>query len=315
MKAENAEPGGSRRVIVLTALVVVIIGIITAALIYANKVAPFQTTMLEVDDASIKMRYFLKRISLANTTTSNMFQTLAVEEIIKQVASQLPYDIKIAEEEIDQALKAIAASAGENETMSESEFESWYRQELKSSRFSNSEYREVVRVNLMQRKLSLYLEERIPTVAPQVHLYMIVQGSIDDAVNVKRRLDAGEDFLTLGKELSQGDSSEAQDVDIGWFPRGALPAAIAQVAFDELDIGQYSEPVSVNEAYFAIVMVAEKAAARVLDEQALEILKSNVLDQWLRQEMQYHKIVVHGLNNGYDGETEAWIQWQLQNSR
>lgn len=313
MKAENSTPGGSRNVIVLTVLVVVIIGIVTAVLIYASKVAPFQTVVLEVNNASIKMRYFLKRVSLANATPDAMFQTLAAEEVVKQIAPQTPYGIKVTEEDIDQAIRIIPA--GEDVTISDSDFESWYRQELKKTGLSKSEYRDLIRVNLLRGRLSQYLAERIPTVAAQVHIYMIARGSFDDIGKVKQRLDAGEDFLELGRELSSDDPDNPQDVDLGWFPRSALPENVARAAFDVLDIGQYSEPILVNQQYFAIVMVTERAAARQLDEQALEILQSNALERWLRQEIPYHKIVVHGLSNGYDGETEAWVQWQLQKSR
>jgi parvulin-like peptidyl-prolyl isomerase len=313
MKAENPTPGGSRNVIVLTVLVVVVIGIITAVLIYANKVAPFQTIVLEVNDASIKMRYFLKRVSLANATPDSMFQTLATEEIIKQIAPQMPYGIKVTEEDIDQYIRTIPA--GENETISENDFESWYRQELKKTGLSKAEYRDIVLINLLGSRLSLYLSERIPTVAPQVHLYTITQESADDIANVKQRLDAGEDFLGLAQELRLDDPTNSQEPDLGWFTRSVLPEDVAQLAFDVLDVGQYSEPMFANQQYYAIVMVAERAAAMQVDEQTIEILRSNVLDGWLQQEMPYHKIAVHGLSNGYDRETEAWVQWQLQKSR
>ena len=315
MKAENPETGGRRNVIVLAVLAVVIIGIITAVLIYANKVAPFQATVLVVDGTSVKMGYFLKRASIAGTTPSSMLQTLVTEEVVKQIAPQMPYNIKISEEEIDQALREMAASAGESETIDEADFESWYRRELKGTRFSNSEYREIVRTNLMRFKLTLYLEERIPTVAEQVRLYLIAQGSYDGAVKVKQRLDAGEDFLEVARELAGGDSADTSDFDLGWVPRTLLPEDMARAAFERLKVGQYSEPILVNQQYFAIIMVLDRAAARLLDEQALAILKSSVFDRWLQQEMAYHKVAVHGLNNGYDGETEAWIQWQLQDMR
>ena len=107
MKAENSTPGGSRNVIVLTVLVVVVIGIITAVLIYANKVAPFQTIVLEVNDASIKMRYFLKRVSLANVTPDTMLQTLATEEIIKQIAQTTGF-YEREQEVVEQFLKKIS---------------------------------------------------------------------------------------------------------------------------------------------------------------------------------------------------------------
>jgi hypothetical protein len=57
--------------------------------------------------------------------------------------------------------------------------------------------------------------------------------------------------------------------------------------------------------------VKEKAAARQISEQALEILKSRVLERWLLEEKKANTIKFHGFNNGFDSETHAWITWQL----
>lgn len=310
MKAENSATGGSRNVIVLTVLVVVIIGIITAVLIYADKVAPFQSTVLEVDDASIKMRYFLKRMALGATTADDMFKTIASEEIIRQIAPQPPYNLKVTEEDIDSYIRTIPA--GEDVEISDDDFKVWYRGELKKTGLSTSEYRELVLANLLRIQLTEYLAERVPTVAPQVQIQIIPMISYEDALDAKERLDNGEDFLQLGKELVPSDSENPLDIDLGWYPRGVLPADVDRVAFNLLEAGEVSDPILVNQQFFAIVKVAGKAAAREVDEQLLNQLKSNVLPDWLDREMQYHRIIVRGLNNGYDAETEAWVRYQLQ---
>jgi hypothetical protein len=62
-------------------------------------------------------------------------------------------------------------------------------------------------------------------------------------------------------------------------------------------------------------MVVERAAARQIEEQTIENLKSRVLERWLDREIRYHSIKFHGLKNGFDAETEAWIQWQLYKTK
>ena len=59
-------------------------------------------------------------------------------------------------------------------------------------------------------------------------------------------------------------------------------------------------------------MISEKAAAREIDEGSLQMIKARSLDEWLNEEKQYHKVEFHGFKNGYDSETDAWVQWQLQ---
>ena len=144
---------------------------------------------------------------------------------------------------------------------------------------------------------------------------MIAQRTTEDANKAKQRLDAGEDFFPLARELNSDRQLKGHDGDLGWYPHGALPENVARVAFDELDIGQYREPLVFNQQFAPIVMVTERAAVKQINEQALQILKSKVLEQWLQKESPHHKVAVHGLNNGYDEETEAWVQWQLQRMR
>ena len=317
MKSSNAETSGSRhgQIIAIAVLVVIVVGAVTGIIIYADRIAPFRATVLEVDDSRISMRYFLKRASKAFDDPMTVLQALAAEEIIKQVAPNMPYGINVADTDIDRALREIASSRldlEEGESLGEGEFETWYSEELKNSKLSDAEYREKVMGDLLGVGLSQYLAERVPTVAAQVHLQVITLGSIDDARAVKQRLDNGESFLEVAEELKANGQLLIQDIDQGWRPRSGLPVSIANVAFDSLEVGQYSEPLLVNQQYYAIFRVVERAAARQVEEEVLEVLKSNVFDRWLQQELPYHTIVIHGLSNGYDQETDAWIRWQIQ---
>ena len=58
----------NRRTVILAVFVVLAIGIATAVLLYGTARAPFRATVMEVNDTSIKMKYFLKRLSLARTS-------------------------------------------------------------------------------------------------------------------------------------------------------------------------------------------------------------------------------------------------------
>jgi foldase protein PrsA len=299
----------NRRTIILAVIAVLAIGIATAVLIYQNTRAPFRAAVLEVNDTSIKMNYFLKRLSVARTNSRTMLQTLVNEQIIKQTASQPPYSIQISDDDIEHALEKAARSQGV--AADDQAFDAWYRQELKRTGFSEAEYKDLVRTNLMIERLIQYLIERVPTVAEQVHLYMIGQSSMEAAREVKRRLNEGEDFYALAREVNVDEQLRTQGGDLGWFPRNGLAADLARVAFDELEIGKASEPIVFNEQLVVIILVADRAAARQIDEETLRNLKSKVLDEWLVREIQHHRITFHGLKNGFDAETEAWIQWQL----
>ena len=309
-KVGAAESKAKFRTIILAVIAVLIIGGIAGVAIYIDRVAPFRTTVLVVGDRSINMRYFLKRVRISGREPMALFQTLIREEIIKQVAPNPPYNIDISEEETDQFLKGIAR--GESDTISENDFKEWYRQQLNETRLSKAEFRDLARTNLLTLRLTEYLTEKVPTVAEQIHLHMIPVQEFEVVNKIKERLDAGADFATLAREVSSDPKLKERGGDFGWFPRGALSPEIARAAFDELDVNEASEPLYLDDRTFVVIMISEKTAAREIDDEPLQMIKVRALDEWLKEENQYHKVEFHGFKNGYDSETDAWVQWQLQ---
>ena len=87
--------------------------------------------------------------------------------------------------------------------------------------------------------------ENIPTVAEQVHLYLIVLPSYNEAKAATARIEAGEDFSELARELSIDETTGEQGGDAGWWPEGALQPDIEHIVFN-LDVGQVSESILVD---------------------------------------------------------------------
>ena len=67
------------------------------------------------------------------------------------------------------------------------------------------------------------------------------QSVLGQGKELHRRISAGEDFAALARDYSQG-AGQADGGDIGWVTRGTLVAAIEEVAFQKLSVGQVSEP-------------------------------------------------------------------------
>jgi len=295
--------------IITASVVVVVILIVVLVSLYLNA-APFRTTVITVDDTSIKMNYFLKRTELHGADPFTMLDVLTKEQLIKLEAPQ--YVGEVTPEDIDQELRNIAR--GESETISDSEFKEWYRQQLNEVGLSDSEFKEYVATNLLRVRLHQYLAQRVPTVAEQIHLHGILLATYEDAEKTRARWEAGEDFADLAREVSLDEQSAEKGGDIGWWPRGISPW------FDQgfsLSIGEVSEPLpyasdpSATDLVFYLFMVSEREDARELDEDTLEALRSKVLDDWLSAEMQFHEVKYYGFNNGFDSETHAWINLQL----
>ena len=89
-----------------------------------------------------------------------------------------------------------------------------------------------------------------------------------------------------------------------------LDSVLDTVAFN-LDIGGVSDPIPLDQQRIVIMMISEKAAVREIDEQSLAVLKSKVLDDWYAEAYSDFDVQFHGFDNGYDSETDAWVNWQV----
>ncbi len=310
-KAIARDRKGRRTAFIVASVVIVLILVTVGVSLYINS-APFRRIIITVDDTSINMDYFLKRTRLTGADPMDMLMRLTNEQLIKIEAPR--YVAEVSPEDIDQELRRVAS--GESETISESEFKEWYRQLLNEIDLSDSEYKEGMAASILRARLHQYLAERVPTVAEQVHLYVITVETYEDAEEIRARWEAGEDFADLAREVSLDEVSGEKGGDLGWFPSGVMNLTFDRVAFT-LSVGDVSEVVSyaadpvAEEVFYYLLMVSEKADNREIDEDPLQMLKAQVLDVWLLAEIKFHEVEWYGLKNGFDSETNAWINWQL----
>ncbi len=287
---------------------VVVVGAIAGIAIYDDRVRPFRATVLEVDSVSVKMSYFLKRVAISRQQPINVLQMLAREEMLKEEAPNPPYSITVTAQEIDQYARDIAR--GNDQTIGEAEYREWYRQQLNGTRLSDAEFTDLLRTSILTRKMSDYLGARVPTVADQVFVNMIILKDSNTAAEVKSKLDAGQDFAVLARQYSTDQQLKDNEGRVGWFPQGVLQAGLDSVAF-ALDVGQPSQPIYIDQNTTVLLMVSAKAAARQIDDKALQVLRSQALDAWYQDAYARHRIAFRGFSRGFDSQTQAWVEREL----
>lgn len=308
--------------------VIAIVVIVSWYLIYK---APLQRTIIKVNDESVKIEYLLKRCLMSGSPndTQGMIQSIIYQLLIKQGAPQ--FGITATEADIDQAIRdeANASTSTGTETenptlMSDAEFNEWYRQKLNQSQLSEAEFRDLYRTSVLGKRISEYLADRVPTTAETVHLYGILLESYDKAAEVKTRIGEGEDFMTLAGELSLDGASKEKGGDMGWIPVRVLDGNL-EYTVTNLDIGAVSEPVQTSAAQqesqssgeeqpYMLLMVTEKDVARPVEEQYMSALKNRAMNDWINSQMSSQKIALmgRGSSGGYDSETDAWLQYQIE---
>jgi foldase protein PrsA len=313
IKAEEKKPSGRRIAITTTVVLFAFIAISIVVGLYFAVWKDLWSPIIIVNDETINMDYLIRRMKYVEKTNDvlAMLESLTEEEFIRQGASR--YNIEVTPDEIDEMLRGIAR--GENETISESEFKEWYRNALNETQLSDTEYRERLRTNLLAYQLHEYLALRVPTAAEQIHLYVIFMSSFKDTDAAITRIEDGEDFSELARELSIDEGTAEQGGDAGWWPvGGGLHLNIEWVAFDVLEVGQVSDPILIDEdgQIYAICMVTERQSTREIEEEKLEIIKNGILQEWLYNEwdtVDYRWLSLDG--GDFDTYTVQWIGLQL----
>jgi len=154
----------------------------------------------------------------------------------------------------------------------------------KNADFGETAFRRIFESSLYRTRLQDAIAEEVPLTAEQVHARHILVQTEDEAKKAVERLQAGEDFAALAKELSQDTGTKDDGGDLGWFPRGQMVTEFEDAAF-ALQPGQTSDPVATSYGYH-IINVIERDANRPLDETMLGQKKASALNDWLATQRQ-----------------------------
>jgi foldase protein PrsA len=282
--------------------------IIAGAVLYQNTLAPYTKIVINVDNSVLRMDYFLRRARMLGDDIDATVQRLEYEQIVKIEAKK--NGITITDADVSEYILSSAAS--ENVTASslaDKSFVDWYNEKLKSNDLTSAQYRDLVRINLAAEQIQTLILQNIPDTALQVHLHAIVLNSSATANAVKARLNDGEDFSSVAKEVSVDTQTAASGGDLGWIPEGIL-YAYDDVIF-ALDVGKASDVVtSANGSQYYIFMVSEKDAERSLDDGMKQQMVPYYFQSWLDQNLQEYK-QGNKITDNLDAKTRAWVEWQL----
>ena len=293
--------------IIASAVIAVVLGILGVAY-YQQYVVPFNRVVINYDGNIIRMRYFLTRTRLAGSSGISMLQTLTNEKLIKDGAEK--YGILVTPEDVDAQLRSMAAGS-DNATVTDAEFKEWYRQLLNEDGVSDSLYKEITYNSLLSTRLQDYLSAQIPAQLEHAHVYGIFVSTYEEALAVKDRVDAGEDFSEVARELSIDQTAE-NGGELDWMPKGVL--VMDQYDPFDLQVGEVSSPLAVisdpNSAPTAYyVLTVKEFETRDVQPSYLPEIRSRNFQDWLAAETKLHEV-----HWSYNSEIDAWVNWQLSKS-
>jgi parvulin-like peptidyl-prolyl isomerase len=304
------------------ASIALVVALVAGTFYYLVAVMPYQRTILTVEKDNIKTGYFLKRIvaNPNNPDTTTALQNLTAELIIKQKAPGLGV-ATVTAQDIDTFMRDLAK--GTNDTISDTDYNTWFKERVLNSGLSTKEYREVAAREIQRQRLIDLLSGNISSVTPQIHLWAIVLNTEADALKAKAKIDGGEDFATVAKDVSIDTTVQENGGDMGWLPPDVLNSQLSS-AVSTLEVGKCSDPVAYAQqdstsstgstTSYVLLMMSEKSDAMEITSDQLTVLKYKALTEWLNTQASAMKISVHGLNNStyIDTQTSSWIDFQVQ---
>jgi foldase protein PrsA len=213
-----------------------------------------------------------ENIALIATAEDQILQTVVQLTLLRQLAAK--DGIEVSEADLQARLEKEKTTI-----MDSGQYSSW--DQFKEQNGITDEYfaRLVEDAELATRLSEAHAPARE---VEQVHARHILVADEETAKQVLERLNAGEDWAALAKELSQDTSNKDNAGDLGWFPRGAMVSSFEEAAFS-LEPGKTSDPVQTDYGYH-IIQVLEKGM-REMDDATYDSAVQTAFSQWLQEQI------------------------------
>ena len=215
-------------------LILIIIGVIMAG-VYQAYIHPPRVMAGEVRGVRFTMGDLVERIRVLqgidryqggqvdlSTIPFQLLTDLLHAEILRQAAPGL--QINVTDDQVEEAISGRFRPAPQpgqevDDAQLDAEYRNTYTGFLTQVNLTDDAYRRIVEEQLQQRELFARMLGSLPEQADHVELQAIALSINSDAAPeaVKERLELGEDFAAVSREISGNDGY------IGWVPEGAFP--------------------------------------------------------------------------------------------
>ena len=323
----SAERRRQRIAIILGAVLILVIAGVVMAGVYQAFIHPPRVMAGEVRGVRFTMGDLVERIRVLqgidryqggqvdlSTIPFQLLTDLIHAEILRQAAPGL--GISITDEEIEEAIRTRFRPEPQpgqevDDAQLDAEYQNTYTGFLTQVNLTDNAYRRIVEEQLQQRELFLGFLSSLPEESPQVELQAISLSINSDAAPeaVKERLELGEDFGTVSREISGNDGY------IGWVPEGAFPEfdryLFGETVVDEngetvrkpalLESGEVSDPIFEEQTIFLIQAVGDVETREIEPAMQFQMAGARV-EQWKDDQL-------------LQGTTEGWVKINFDSNR
>jgi parvulin-like peptidyl-prolyl isomerase len=147
---------------------------------------------------------------------------------------------------------------------------------------SRASYERVVQRSLLRTKVGELLASQVMSTGLMIHVQLIVTDTQEVADAAMQRIEAGEDFATVAKEVSRDSQVQVDGGDKGWLAVDQLTSsygadlanAVSSQEIDTLAVMQ-------SNGQFYVVRVVERNENGTLPEDVISQRKESALTDWL----------------------------------
>ncbi len=302
IEASRLAAHGIRRAVLAGALVVSVMLAASAQAVLANKI------LATVDGEPITL-YEFKTFVASSPVTAQASQEqpeAVLDALITSRLIQLEIDAKgivIGAADIDNYINQIRQqnqiteeqlyAALSQQGITPEAYRAQVRQEMQRAQLINREIRG--KVSVTPEDVQRYYEANLSDYeqAPEVTVSHIVLRLADDAPDyevesvreraeeIHRKLDDGEDFADMARQYSEDPAAESGGA-LGTFRIGSMLDAM-NVAVQELDVGEYSEPVRSSVGIHIVRLDARDEATHTPVEELSDEIREKLYNQALEE--------------------------------
>ncbi|HEU0022926.1 MAG TPA: SurA N-terminal domain-containing protein [Dehalococcoidia bacterium] len=317
-----------------TMLILVVFAIVAVGL-YREFYEPPRVTAGEVRGVKFTMGDLVERIRVLqginryeqggfvdlSVVPFQYLQDLLNAEILRQAAPGLGFTA--TKEQVDEEIRRRfypdppAGQEADTEQL-DREFENNYSNLLTQVRLSDEAYRKLVEEDLLESQLGQMILGTIPAKPEQVEVDWIRldYGGAVEPDEVKARLDGGDDFGAVAREVGVPQGFADEQGHVGWVPQGAFPN-LDEVLFGDpenavepLPVGAISEPKFAQDGIY-IINKLSGPEEREAEFPMLRQLVSEGVAAWKNDQL------TRGSSEGwltinFDSERYAWVADQVR---
>jgi peptidyl-prolyl cis-trans isomerase D len=108
------------------------------------------------------------------------------------------------------------------------------------------------------------------------HMLFTGEDAEAEALKARARIDGGESFAEVAKQVSADEATRAEGGELGTFPRGRMMPTFDEVAF-ALEVGKPSGPVKTDRGVHLILVESHDPASQTPFEEVAEKLATEIL--------------------------------------